>query len=134
MINHVNEIHLIGVVNKDPNVRHFEKSMKTEINLLTEVDHPKRDGGVYKRKVFHNVESWNDADSNISKGDIIEVLGLFDFSSWEDNKTGKKMYRKFIKAKSIKILEKIENKNFLNNEVSSSHSYDGFGDIDNIPF
>ena len=100
---HINEIHLIGVINREIKIREIGSGCKVEINLLTRTPVSKSDGTSFNKFCYHPIESWNRESKSLNMGDVIEVFGVMETSSW-DGKDGKKVYKYSIRSNSIKVV------------------------------
>jgi single-strand DNA-binding protein len=84
---HKNEVHLAGVLARDPEVRHTS-SGKTVANLTVATK--------YKESTeYHRVTCWEqcaEKAGSLHKGDFVKVVGRLQTRSWEDKQSGQKKY------------------------------------------
>lgn len=139
---HINEIHLIGVINREIKIREIGAGCKCEINLLTRTPVKKTDGTTFDKFCYHPIESWSRDSKSLNMGDVIEMFGVMETSSW-DGKDGKKVYKYSIRANSIKVVGKEDlsqrrpksaQSNQANNNSSSTSWGDSDASMDDVPF
>jgi single-strand DNA-binding protein len=84
---HKNEVHLAGVLAKDPDVRNTS-SGKTVANLTVATK--------YKESTeYHRVTCWErlaEKAAPLHKDDFVKVVGRLQTRSWEDKQTNQKKY------------------------------------------
>lgn len=82
-----NEVHLAGVLARDPEVR-YTSSGKTVANLSVATS--------YKQsKEYHRVTCWEAAAekaAKLTKGEFVKIVGRLQTRSWEDKASGQKKY------------------------------------------
>ena len=85
---HRNEVHLRGILAKDPEIR-YTASGKTVANFTVTTTYE-------KHTEYHRCVAWEEHAEKLGekfhKGDYIRVCGRLQNRSWEDKQTGQKKY------------------------------------------
>ena len=123
-MNFLNQVLIEGYATSKPNITETSKGKIAKFsicyNQIRKLEKPDENGYNYESiPHFFNVVSWNDFDvlEKIEKGQALSISGELRFSSWTNDK-GEKKSNIFIKAATIKKLEKIEK------EISDAPNYD----------
>lgn len=128
-LKHKNEVHLIGNLGKDPNIRHSGSWTMATLNVAT-TNRWQKDGEWKEKTSWHNVVAWNKvaevAENGLSKGDLVEIKGSLETRSYDD-KNGVKKWVTQINAFSIAKLEK-------DDTVSTPTAAPSDEDGDELPF
>lgn len=102
-----NKVIVVGRVGKDPEVKALPSgSMVANFSLATSRVWTK-DGEKHEETEWNNIVLWGKlaeiAEQYVSKGMLLLVEGHLATRSWDDNDTGKKMYRTEIVAESFQL-------------------------------
>jgi len=100
----MNKVYLIGNVGKDPD---FKAVGPKNTSLCTfSIATSEKIGESYV-STWHNIKAWGKvaeyARDNIRKGDEVFVDGKNTVESWDDQKTGQKVYRNFVQALILRV-------------------------------
>ena len=116
----VNKAIIVGRLTRDPEVRTTPNGQTvTNFTIATSTTWKDQNGQPQERTEFHNVVAWGRRGEVIgqyvTKGQELYVEGRLETRSWDDQETGKKMYRTEI------ILENFE---FGQRPNNTSANYD----------
>lgn len=106
----LNRIMLIGNVGSDPEVKDVRGTKVATFSLATtEKAYTKRDGTQVQEKTeWHNIVVWAGlagvVEQYVRKGSKLYVEGKLRTRSWDDQQTGKKMYRAEVFVENLEML------------------------------
>lgn len=105
-MNHVNEIKLIGVVTGKIQVFPGPEVKKIMFQLTTSTSEPQIRRDNYPCRVIHQIETLMMHGADIPElGDTVRLSGYMKNSQWPNRNTGKMIYKYFMLAKTIEILD-----------------------------
>ena len=107
---HLNQVHLIGTVGNDPEVRAIQGGAKVaSFRLATTERYKDRDGNRQEQTEWHNITVWNNradfVEKYIHKGSNLFIEGKLRTRQWTDQQ-GNKRYTTEISAENIQLLDK----------------------------
>ena len=140
----VNKVILVGLLGKDPEVRHLENGVNVaSFSLATTETITNKNGEKQDLTEWHNIVVWRGladvAEKYLKKGRQIYVEGKIRTRSWDD-KEGVKRYTTEIVADSFTMLGKKEdggssNSSSMNTNIpSASEIVNSAGGEDDLPF
>ena len=107
---HLNQVHLIGTVGNDPEVRAIQGGAKVaSFRLATTERYKDRDGNRQEQTEWHNITVWNNradfVEKYIHKGSNLFIEGKLRTRQWTDQQ-GNKRYTTEVSAENIQLLDK----------------------------
>lgn len=104
----VNKATIIGRLVRDPEVRTTPNGQSvTNISVATSTTWKDQSGAKQEKTEFHNVVAWGKRGEVIAqyfvKGQEIYVEGRLETRSWDDQESGKKMYRTEINLENFEF-------------------------------
>lgn len=107
---HLNQVHLIGTVGNDPEVRATQGGAKVaSFRLATTERYKDRDGNRQEQTEWHNITVWNNradfVEKYIHKGSNLFIEGKLRTRQWTDQQ-GNKRYTTEVSAENIQLLDK----------------------------
>ena len=107
---HLNQVHLIGTVGNDPEVRAIQGGAKvSSFRLATTERYKDRDGNRQEQTEWHNITVWNNradfVEKYIHKGSNLFIEGKLRTRQWTDQQ-GNKRYTTEVSAENIQLLDK----------------------------
>lgn len=107
---HLNQVHLIGTVGNDPEVRAIQGGAKVaSFRLATTERYKDRDGNRQEQTEWHNITVWNNradfVEKCIHKGSNLFIEGKLRTRQWTDQQ-GNKRYTTEVSAENIQLLDK----------------------------
>jgi single-strand DNA-binding protein len=129
----INKVTLIGNTGKDPEVKMFDGEKGVlKITVATNESYKGKNGDWQNITEWHNVEYIGyvkSLESKLKKGMRVYVEGKISTDSWEDKEGNKRTATK-IKARSIKILDRVESNDFPQGNTPAPSQ----GSFDDMPF
>ena len=102
----LNQVHLIGNVGADPEVKQVNESKVVKLSLATSETFKDKSGNKQTETQWHNIHAWGALaeiiEKYVKKGDKIYIGGSVKYRQWE--KDGVKHYATEIKADTMKML------------------------------
>jgi single-strand DNA-binding protein len=94
----VNKAIIVGRLTRDPEMRTTPSGQNvTNFTIATSTKWKSQDGQQQEKTEFHNVVAWGRRgeviNQYVTKGQELFVEGKLETRSWDDQETGKKMYR-----------------------------------------
>ncbi len=121
----VNKVMIVGRLTRDPEVRTTPNGQTvTNFSVATSTTWKDQNGQPQEKTEFHNVVAWGRRGEVIGqyviKGQELYVEGRLETRSWDDQETGKKMYRTEIILENFEFGAKPNNSNAnYNNDYST---------------
>lgn len=106
MIKDINEVHLIGRVGNEPQVRQFGERACCNLNVVTHESFKNKAGEWQEIPSWHSVVIWTSRPDNlkqITKGSIVDITGKLNYRKYT-NRDGIEVNITEIAAKSYKVL------------------------------
>lgn len=138
MAGSLNQIQLIGRLGRDPELKRTAGGVSVaDFSLATSETFNDRNGQRQEQTEWHNIVVWNRsaelASQYLRKGALIYFTGKAKTRSWDDQQTGKKLYRTEYHG-TFKFLESQQNQNhsgggsnsFQNKNTGGSFPPNGF--------
>lgn len=126
----INSVTLIGNVGKQPEVKRLEGDrVVASFSVATNESYKDKNGEWQTQTEWHSINCWGRlaeyAEKNLGSGKLVYVEGKLRTRSW-DTQSGEKRYKTEISAKTIRLLEKREQKEespFPPAEASNQSAY-----------
>jgi single-strand DNA-binding protein len=105
----INKVILIGVLERDPEIKTLpDGSITGNINIVTNEIWTNKDGQTREKAERHRLSVWGKMAENcgkyLAKGRCIYVEGKLRTRSWEDQKSGSKKWITEVYAKTVKFI------------------------------
>ena len=104
----INKVFLLGKLQKDPDFKHTGKTPVCRYKLETKLDYTTKSGEKKEIKEWHNIKSFGKQAENDSRflkeNSQVYIEGTIKTESWDDKKTGKKVYMTFINPIDTKYI------------------------------
>lgn len=105
----INKVFLIGRLGKDPEVKEVKGLKVANFSVATSKEWKDEGGEKQEKTEWHNIVSFRKtaelAGKYLTKGSQVFIEGELSTRSWDDEKTGKKLYRTEIIANNIQFLD-----------------------------
>ena len=104
----VNKVILVGNLGQDPETKEVNGNTVASFSVATSNRWKDKDGNRQEATEWHNVVCWGRqaevAGQYLAKGKQVYVEGRLQTRSWEDNDSGKKMYRTEVVCNNFQML------------------------------